>query len=965
VASEIAAGTGGRIRVSVRTPPKSSGQAELKASLFDLVLDNISQGVSVFDRDLKVAAFNRRFLQILGFPEDYFHFGDSFEKFMRYNAERGDYGPGNVEDLVQERLQLVRRFEPHLFERARPDGTVIEIRGWPIQGGGFFTTYTDITARRRAEAALRESEEWYALVMRATGEGVYDWNLTTDAVSYSPRVRALLGLGDEDLRVAEDWIGRIHPDDLPGYRKALIAHLKGETERFEFDLRYRAGDGSWRWARQHGFALRDASGRAYRMAGSTGDITDRRALEGELETARRHLAETLESVSAGISLFDADDRLVLCNSHYKDHYPGTADLMRPGIRFEEILRAAAARGIVAEAVGREEEWVAERLARHRNPQGPLIQRQSDGRWIQIDERRTGDGGTVAVFSDVSELKQREQALALAVAEKDSVLAEFNAVMDTIEQAVLFMGPDLRPRITNRAFRRMWGFAEDLPRELTMRQLMEFVRSRGYYTVTDAEFEEYARLRIEEVRAGDTPPRVMQRGDGTTVQYQVKNLADGGRLATYFDITELKKTEDALRQSEQRFRDFASSSSDWFWEIGPDLRFTFVSEPMEQTTKIAPARVLGRTREELWAGDSLDPARARHLEDLRAHRPFKDFRYELVIDPGETLWISTSGIPLFDAAGAFQGYRGTGTDITEAVHREQELREAKEQAERALAELKQAQTSLVHAEKLALLGQLVAGIAHEIKNPLNFVNNFSSLSVELLAELKEALAEPLANLDEGARADIADLLATLTANLAKIGEHGGRADGIVKGMLAHSREGPGERRPTDLNALVEESLGLAYHGARAADSSFNVAIERDFAGDAGSVQVVPQDISRVLLNLFANGFYATHKRQQTATDPGYRPVLRVSTRRKDGAVEVRVRDNGAGIPKAVVAKIFTPFFTTKPAGEGTGLGLSLSHDIVVHQHGGKLEVESLEGEYAEFTIRLPAETVPGSGKEAAE
>jgi signal transduction histidine kinase/HAMP domain-containing protein len=293
-----------------------------------------------------------------------------------------------------------------------------------------------------------------------------------------------------------------------------------------------------------------------------------------------------------------------------------------------------------------------------------------------------------------------------------------------------------------------------------------------------------------------------------------------------------------------------------------------------------------------------------------------------------------------------------TDISELKEHEQELRQAKEKAERALQDLKQAQNNLVQAEKLALLGQLVAGIAHEIKNPLNFINNFSELSVELLDELKDALTEALPHLDEKVRDDVDDLIATLTVNLDKIHQHGDRADSIVKSMLAHSREGAGERRLADINDLVEESLNLAYHGARAQDQGFNISLERTFDPSAGAAEVVPQDLSRVLLNLFSNGFYATQKRKRDNDDPAFQPTLNVATRRVDGAVEIRVRDNGTGIPKDVVDKIFTPFFTTKPAGEGTGLGLSLSYDIVVHQHNGTFDVDTREGEYTEFIVSLP-------------
>jgi two-component system NtrC family sensor kinase len=269
---------------------------------------------------------------------------------------------------------------------------------------------------------------------------------------------------------------------------------------------------------------------------------------------------------------------------------------------------------------------------------------------------------------------------------------------------------------------------------------------------------------------------------------------------------------------------------------------------------------------------------------------------------------------------------------------------------SLEDLHKAQNRLIQSEKLASLGQLTAGIAHEIKNPLNFVNNFASLSSELVDELQEVL-QP-ANLDAKTRAEVDEIADLLKGNLGKVVQHGKRADSIIKNMLLHSRSGSGEHRPVEINALVEESLNLAYHGARAAQPSFNITLLRDYDPAAGSADVYPQELTRVLLNLMSNGFYATEKRKAAGAEPGYEPTLSVTTRDLGDRVEIRVRDNGTGIPDSVKAKMFDPFFTTKPAGEGTGLGLSLSHDILVKQHGGSIDVATEPGQFTEFTITLP-------------
>jgi len=270
--------------------------------------------------------------------------------------------------------------------------------------------------------------------------------------------------------------------------------------------------------------------------------------------------------------------------------------------------------------------------------------------------------------------------------------------------------------------------------------------------------------------------------------------------------------------------------------------------------------------------------------------------------------------------------------------------------KSLEELRTAQDRLVQTEKLASLGQLTAGIAHEIKNPLNFVNNFSALSTELIDELGAALGP--APLDSATRAEVEEVMGMLKGNLEKVVHHGKRADGIVKNMLLHSREGGGDRRRVDLNATVDEALNLAYHGARAEKPGFNITLERHFDPAAGALELYPQEFTRVLLNLISNGFYAATSKKANGAAADFEPTLAVSTEAREDTVLVRVRDNGIGIPESVKAQMFNPFFTTKPAGEGTGLGLSLSHDIIVKQHNGEISVDSAVGAFTEFTVTLP-------------
>jgi GAF domain-containing protein len=309
------------------------------------------------------------------------------------------------------------------------------------------------------------------------------------------------------------------------------------------------------------------------------------------------------------------------------------------------------------------------------------------------------------------------------------------------------------------------------------------------------------------------------------------------------------------------------------------------------------------------------------------RPFTDRQIELVKTFADQAVIAIENVRLFNSVEA----------------RTRELA-------KSLEDLRTTQDRLVQTQKLASLGQLTAGIAHEIKNPLNFVNNFSGVSAELIDELQEVLKD--AGLNEKRRSEATELMDTLRGNLDKVVQHGKRADAIVKNMLLHSREGSGEHRPVDINALVEEGLNLAYHGARAEKQGFNIKLEKSFDPKAGAADVFPQDITRVLLNLISNGFYAATKRGAETNGGDYEPTLAAATKNLGDCVEITIRDNGTGIPADVKEKMFNPFFTTKPAGEGTGLGLSISHDIVVKQHGGSIEVETQRGEFTEIKIILP-------------
>jgi PAS domain S-box-containing protein len=868
---------------------------------------------------------------------------------------------------------------------------------------------SDVTAEKALAAALKDSEARYAHALDAIGEGLYEWDIVNDKTFYSPGVRREVDIPESELQTPQDWIQRIHPDDLPRFQAATRDHLRGLTPRFESEVRYRASDGRWRWARQHGLVVRDAEGRAVRLIGSTGDITQSKQLAEALAQAEARLQAAVEAASEGFVVWDKDDRLVTCNSVYRNFFRGAEQLVSPGNTFETIIRAGYDRGMFSDAGSDFDAWFARLQASRHNHSGHREQHVFDGQWLLVSDRALSSGGVVSVYADITENKRRELELADAVTRLGNSRDELNRARTQLIEAieaisegfVLFDAND-RLIVHNSRFREFYAPVAHVIREgVSFREMLtETVRS-GLMSTVDRPPEEWLEWRLS-LHRNQTAPLDLRLSDGRWLSVNERRTLEGGVVGIYADITSLKEREEELSQTATSLavaRDDAEAALERQMATADILKViasspTDIQPVLDAVVKAAlrfcgaPDAVIALRDDDIMhyakhsgalgspvddhnpldrtrtAGRAILEGRTIHIADItgadgeeftksREDAPKYGFK-ALVSAPMLREGVAIGCILLRKPdAGAFtprqiellETFAAQAVIAIENVRLFTELRDS-------LERLKAAQANLIQSEKMASLGQLTAGIAHEIKNPLNFVNNFAGLSVELLGELKEAAQPILAGMSEDARAEFGETIELITSNLDKIAEHGKRADGIVKSMLSHSRGGTGDWQASNINALVEEALNLAYHGARAQDNQFNIALERDFAAGVQPIELVPQDVTRVFLNLFGNGFYAANKRRRNGAEAGYQPTLKVSTRDLGEAVEIRVRDNGTGIPQDVRAKLFQPFFTTKPTGEGTGLGLSISYDIVTQQHGGSIDVESEPGSFTEFTVCLP-------------
>ena len=1076
----------------------------------------------------------------------------------------------------------------------------------------------DASDARRLGQSLRESEERYALVSQAVAEGIYDWNIELNSLFVSSRLMEIFGFEGPGL-TSEDWYRRVHPDDMESYRTALRDCFRQRALKIECQYRIKAADGNYRWVEDHGLPIRNKAGRAIRLVGAVSDISRRHQTEQALRDRDQELDAVLDAIDYGIVFMGPDLRAKIINRAFRQMW-GISDefirMKRPIM--SDLINYNRHNNLYDVPPDEFDNYVAQRVEAVRSGTTSMSEmRRLDGRIIQYQILALPDGGRMLTYFDITDLKQSEEQAKNARDTAETALAELRNTQDENVRVLNELRQSLQQQTaTADALKVISRSTFDLQMVLDVlvrsaanlcdaTQAFIFQRHGERYELAanhgfSRAFEEFARRnpivpgrgtitgRTALERKTVHIPDVLADPEYNATEYQarggyrsnlavpllregvpigvfvltrpvvrpftekqielIENFADQAVIAIENtrllnelrqrtdDLTELldqqtatsevlqvistssgdlepvfaSMLENAVRISGAKFgiihgwdgensrliatHDLPAAFDEARrrasqWRPGPKTAIrrmaatkkvvhipnlvedetyvedrspqvvaavelgrvrTMLAVPMLKDDKVIGAFTVYRQEVRPFTDKQIDLVKnfasqaviaienARLLTELRQRtgelaqrqaelsvtfdnmgdgvvmfneemrlaawnknlqeildlpdsffaepRSYRDYmtyliehgefgdvdletelrryiesadrqrRVERTRPDGRVLEVRVNPVP----GGGFVAIYG---DVTERKKAEERVRAARDAAESALRELKSAQDRLVQTEKLASLGQLTAGIAHEIKNPLNFVNNFAAVSVELIDELREALGG--AHLDSKLRAEISEIADTLQSNLNKVVQHGKRADSIVKNMLLHSRQGSGEHRPVDINALVEESLNLAYHGARAEKQGFNITLERSFDPTAGEVDLFPQEITRVLLNLISNGFYAATKRRAEANGGDYEPTLAAATKNLGDSVEIRIRDNGTGIPAEVKEKLFNPFFTTKPAGEGTGLGLSISHDIIVKQHGGSIEVDTQTGEFTEFRIVLPrrAATIVDSGARA--
>jgi PAS domain S-box-containing protein len=769
---------------------------------------------------------------------------------------------------------------------------------------------TDITERNKAEKALRETEARLQAIADHSPATICVKDLAGTYTFVSKQFERLYG------KPADWFIGKtlhdIFPSEAADRSQAHDREVLETGEAVSKEIRSPTPSGE-RLLIEVKFPIPDETGRPAAIGLIGTDITEHHKAVEARRRSEQLLTDAIESISEGFSLYDRDDRLIACNTRFKELYPGIADLMELGVSFEALCRAAGQRGIIQDSVGDVDDWREKRIAQHRNPGGPFIQQQRDGRWIQINERNTQEGGTVAIFTDITDLKRREQDLAEASREKDGLLAELNAVLDSIEYGIVFMDSDLRIQMHNRAYREIWGLPEDFFLDNpTFREDMDFTRQRDLSAVTEEEWDVFVDRRLEEIKAGDVPALEIQLSDGRTLQSQCIALPDGGRMLTYFDITELKKREQEIAEKSAILEATLENMDQGICMVDEDLKLTAFNRRFLE--------LLGFPAEDFDLGDSLETLirynaergeyGAGDIEALVRERlgqvsPSETIVYERTRPDGTVIEVYNK--PVADG-----GMLATYTDITQRKQAEVELQRAKDEAEQAtLAK-----------------SQFLANMSHELRTPMNAIIGFTRL---VMRRSKDALpAQQYDNLEK--------ILISAEHLLALINEVLDLSKIEAGKMELHLES-------FDVATLIEDVTTTARPLAAKNRNRLTVRAVEDGPAMRSDLMRVRQ----IVLNLLSNACKFTEDGEVTFT---------VERDRAEGQDWLRftVADSGIGMSAEQTGKLFQEFSqadssTTRRYG-GTGLGLAITKRLCL-MLGGDIEAESEPGVGSIFRARLPA------------
>lgn len=900
--------------------------------LLAAVLESMDHGVAMIDANLCLSRCNGRWRDLFGIPEALSRAGTPWRDIVRFRlaadieAGRQVADPeGHLEELMS--VAARSRSERVGYSMRRPNGTVLDVQSTPLPDGGFLRTFADVTEAAAKEEHLLKMQERYALALRSANEGLYDWDILAGTIFFSERLREQFGLPVGGLRPL-DWMERILPEDLRLYKSAHAAHLKGDTERFVCEYRMYGRGGEVRWVRQHGIALRSSDGRALRLTGSVGDVTEHKeAIQALRESEQRH-ALAMRSINEGVYEWDIASGDVHVTKRLRELFgfhkpqmqskdwvgrvhPADMDLYLDQQR--ALVRGDIARLNMEYRIrtgeGGAGEW---RWVRHRG----VAVRDAEGRALKV----IGSSG------DITEQRAAEQALAESQTELRRERELLKVTLENMDQGIFMADPMMHLVAYNKHFQAMFDLPDSLfEGPVSLASLLKFLCDRGDLPVS---FEEaFVRFLGEDVCSTANTSEV-RRPDGRI--YEVRNvpIADGSFVRTFTDVTERKEAENAVRDLiEAMPLPLVVSSVE-------DNRYLYVNAHAHRTFGVS---VEG-------SGDQLpsvadvyvDPEdRVRLLKCLRKQGEVSDFEARLRTPTGEA-WVVMSAHPM-----VYQGEPAVivaSTDITERKSLEADLKSAKEKAEQALRDLQDAQKNLIEAEKMASLGGLVAGVAHEINTPVG-------ITLTTASHLEEKLKVVRRLFDEGKlrKQDFADFLSVGENACQLLLSNSTRAANLIQSFKQVAVDQTSdERRRFELDQYIDEVL-LSL-GPKLKRTKYRVEVD---CPEGLEVDTYPGPLSQVLTNFVMNSVLHGFEGREHGT-----MRMLVTPPEAGGMVELRYEDDGKGMPADHLRRIFDPFFTTKRGQGGSGLGLNIVYNIVTQTLQGSIRAESEEGQGSAFILRFP-------------